>query len=355
MSAAAAPLRVVQWATGNIGLRSLRGVIEHPDLELVGLWVHDEDKVGRDAGDLCGIADTGVLATSDLEEIVALGADCVLSMPNGIDYDTVCRLLAAGSNIVTTRGEFHRPASLEPEVRARVEAACAAGGTSIHSTGSSPGFISEALPLVVTSVQRRLDALTIDEFANLSKRDSPQLLFDIMGFGRPPSSFGEERLGYLLGGFGPSLQVLAEALGLPLDSVEASGEVAVAPRRTEIAAGVLHEGTVAGQRITVTGIRDGKPLLRFRANWYCSTDLEPAWPLMETGWRVTVEGDAPLEIDVRMPIPLERMAETTPGYTANRAVNAVVAVCAAAPGIRTTPELLIIPNLAGSRAGGGTP
>src|ERR687895_342566 len=125
---------VVQWATGNIGTRSLRAVIEHPSLTLAGLWVHSPDKAGRDAGELCGTAPTGVVATNDLDEIVGLGADCVLYMPRACDFDEVCRLLAAGSNIVTTRGEFHRPASLDPEVRARVEAACAEGRTSIHST-----------------------------------------------------------------------------------------------------------------------------------------------------------------------------------------------------------------------------
>ena len=54
---------------------------------------------------------------------------------------------------------------------------------------------------------------------------------------------------------------------------------------------------------------------------------------------MTVEGDCPLDMDLRLAVPLERMAETTPGYTANRAVNAVPVVCEAAPGIRTTVDL----------------
>ncbi len=54
---------------------------------------------------------------------------------------------------------------------------------------------------------------------------------------------------------------------------------------------------------------------------------------------MTVEGDCPLELDIRLAVPLERMAEATPGYTANRAVNAVPVVCEAAPGIRTTVDL----------------
>ena len=116
-------LRVVQWATGNIGSRSLRHVIEHPALDLAGVYVTSPAKAGRDAADLCGLdVKTGVTATGDIGEILDLGADCVLYMPAACDFDEVTRLLASGANIVTTRGEFHHPASMEPAARARVEA-----------------------------------------------------------------------------------------------------------------------------------------------------------------------------------------------------------------------------------------
>lgn len=333
------PLRVVQWATGNIGTRSLKNVIEHPRLELAGLYVHSEGKAGVDAGELCGLEPTGVRATRDLGEITALGADCVLYMPAACDFDEVCRLLESGANIVTTRGEFHRPDGMDPAVRARVEAACGRGGSSIHSTGSSPGFITEAVPLVLASIQRRLDSLTIDEFADLSRRDSPGLLFGVMGFGQPPAALPEGRLTHGRTSFGPSLMLVAEALGMPLDSLEAGGEVAVARRPVEIAAGTLKAGTVAAQRITVSGVRGGRAVLNFRATWYCTTDLDPAWNVRSTGWSVRVDGDAPLDVELRFPVPLEEMAAVSPGYTANRAVNAVPAVCAAPPGIRTSTEL----------------
>ena len=331
--------RVVQWATGNIGTHALRAVIEHRELDLAGVFVHSAEKAGRDAGELCGIGPTGISATRDINDIHALRPDCVLYMPIALDLDEVCTLLAAGSNIVTTRGEFHHPASMRPDMRERVEAACAAGGTSIHSTGSSPGFITEALPLVLTSIQRRLDNLTIDEFANLSQRDSPNLLFDVMGFGKPPSVFDERRLSHARVSFGPSLRLVAEALGIPLDDLQASGEFGLARNDIHIAAGTIKAGTVAAQRISATGLRNGRPLLRFRATWYCDSDIDADWDLRDTGWRVTVDGDAPLDIDIRFPVPLDRMAAVTPGYTANRAVNAVPFVCAAAPGIRSTVDL----------------
>lgn len=332
-------LRVVQWATGNIGTRSLQAVIDHPDLELVGLWVHSTDKAGRDAGDLADRPTTGVVATSDLEAIVALGADCVLSMPRSFDADVVCRLLETGANVVTTRGELHHPASIDADLRARIEAACAAGGTSIHSTGSSPGFITEAVPLVLTSIQRRLDHVLIEEHADMSERDSPDLVFTVMGFGTPPAELSPGRLNHGLPSFAPSLRVTAEALGLPLDDVQASGEVAVATHDLRIAAGEIPAGTVAGQRTIVTGTHRGRPVITFRSNWYVTGDLDPAWDTHPTGWRIAVEGDAPLDVGLRFPFGMEEMAARSPGYTANRAVNAVAAVCAAAPGIRTSVEL----------------
>lgn len=339
MTTAARSHRVVQWATGTIGARALRAVVEHPALTLVGVRVHAPGKAGRDAGELCGLGSTGVTATRDVEHILGLGADCVLYMPLLCDIDEVCRILESGADIVTTRGEFHHPASMDPDVRKRVEAACERGGTSIHSTGSSPGFITEAVPLVLTSIARRLDGLTIDEFADLSQRPSPELLFGVMGFGAGAGEFDEARLSQARTSFGPSLRLVADALGLPLDALEAGGEVATARRRVRIAAGTLEADTVAAQRLTVSGMRDGRPLLRFRATWYCTTDLEPAWDVRATGWHLSVDGDAPLEVDLRLPVPLDRMAEVSPSYTANRAVNAVPLVCAAPPGIRSSLDL----------------
>ena len=188
-------------------------------------------------------------------------------------------------------------------MRAKVQTACELGGTSVHGTGSTPGFITVAVPLVLTSIQRQLNALTIDEYADLSQRNSPELLFDLMGFGRPAGRFEQFRADYLRSSFGPSLRLVADAIGLPLDPVEASGELAMASHETMIAAGTLAAGTVAAQRITISGTRAGRPLIQFRATWYCTAELDPVWEVCETGWHVSVDGDAPLEVSLRMLIP----------------------------------------------------
>ncbi len=331
--------RVVQWATGNVGSRALRRTIEHPGLDLVGVYVHSADKVGRDAGELCGIDPVGVAATQDIEEIIALRPDCVLYMPHECNYDAVCRLLESGANIVTTRREFHNPASMDAAVRERVEKACERGNSSIHSTGSSPGFATEALPLVLTSIQRRLDGLRINEFADVSSRNSAAMIFDVMGFGRPPAKPMQGRLEHLRESFGPSLQLIADALSLPLDGIEVSGEVAMATTDTEIAAGLIPAGTLAAQRTSVFGMRGGRALMTFTATWYCATDIDADWDLRDSGWHFVVEGDVPLDISIGFPVAPENYPEMTPGLTAHRPVNVIPYICEAPPGIRTTVDL----------------
>jgi 2,4-diaminopentanoate dehydrogenase len=332
--------RVVQWATGNIGLRALREVIRHPDLDLVGVLVYDPAKEGVDAGVLCGEAPVGVLATTDGAAIHALTADCVLYMPRTFDVDEVVRFLEAGTNVITTRGElFADGRPLRDDGRARVLAACAKGGASAYATGSSPGFISETLPLALLSMQRRVESVQIDEFANLSRRDSPHLLFEQMGFGKPLESYDPRRASYLVSEFAPSLGVLAEAAGRPVDEWTGTGEVAAARRATTILAGEIGAGSVAAQRNIVVGRSAGVEVVRFTANWYCTTDLDPEWELRPTGWRVQVHGDAPFDVELPFPVPLDDLASYTPGYTANRPVNAIPYVCAAAPGILATADL----------------
>lgn len=332
--------RVIQWATGNVGVRALRTLIEHPSLDLVGLWVSSQAKRGMDAGAIAGTAPCGVIATGSVDDLVAMDADCVLYMRQGTDIDELCRLLASGKNVVTTRGDFHHPPSMDAAVRHRIEAACRAGGASIYSTGSSPGFITEALPIPLLSLSRRLDLLTIDEYADLSSRDSPDLLFTVMGFGRAPRAFDPRQIDHVKGDFAGSLAQLADAIGVAIDAWDAVGEMGVAMRDMPIAAGTIAAGTVAAQRITVSGMHDGKPVLRFRANWYCGRDIDHGdWDLRPSGWRITVQGDTPLDIAIGFPVAAADYAAFTPGLTAHRAVNAVAALCQASPGIRTTADL----------------
>lgn len=105
MTDAARPsaLRVVQWTTGNVGRQAVAAVMSRPDLELVGVFAHEPAKVGRDAAELCALDEpTGVLATGDTAELLALRPDCVVYTPLHLDVAEVSRILRSGINVVTT-------------------------------------------------------------------------------------------------------------------------------------------------------------------------------------------------------------------------------------------------------------
>jgi 4-hydroxy-tetrahydrodipicolinate reductase len=339
--------RVVQWATGRIGEASLRELIRSPQMKLVGVYVHSAAKEGRDAGELCGLAPVGVKATRDIEKIIALKPDCVVAMQEGANVDDVCRFLEAGINIATSRVDYLDPDRMDPEVRRRTEAACQKGGASIHATGASPGFSSEALPLVLTSMSRRMDAMTIDEFADIPA-SCPDFQVAAMGFGRQAGDkFDPHLLAHISHGFEQSVSVIAKGLNLSLDGFDVQGETANAVERFLLPGGTpIEKGTVAAQRITISGMRNGKAIIRYRINWYCTTRVDKEWDLRRSGWRLLIEGDTPIDVNVTFPVAPDKVSPAMAGITAYRVVNAVPYVCAAAPGIRTTADLpMIVPKM----------
>jgi hypothetical protein len=336
--------RVVQWATGRIGESSLRELIRSPEMELVGVYVHSEAKEGRDAGELCGLAPIGISATRNIDKIIALKPDCVVAVQEGCNIDDVCRFLEAGINIATSRVDFLEPDRMDPEVRRRTEAACLKGGASIHATGASPGFSSEALPLVAASMSRRMDCMTIDEYADIPASCPDVQVVQGMGFGRQPGGkFDPNLLAHISHGFEQSVNLVAKALNVPVDGFEVLGETANAKERFLLPGGTpIEKGTVAAQRISVSGMRKGKAIIRYRLNWYCITSVDPDWDLRRSGWRLLIEGETPIDINVTFPVSGGQVSSSMAAITAYRVINAVPYVCAAAPGIRTTADL---PNI----------
>jgi len=333
--------RVAQWATGRIGETSLRELIRSPQFELVGVYVHSAAKEGKDAGELCGLPPTGIKATRDIEAIIAAKPDCVVAVQDGCNLDDVCRFLEAGINIATSRTDYLEPEYMDPEVRRRTEEACRKGSASIHASGASPGFSSEALPMVAASMSRGMERMIIDEFANIPLSCPDVQVTGGMGFGRPVTGvFDPALLHHHAHGFMQSVSVVAKSLGIKLDDIEVVGEMAGAKERFLLPGGTpIEKGTLAAQRITIAGLRGGKQLILYRVNWYATKNVDQDWDLRQNGWRLVIEGDTPIEINVTFPVSGAKLSPAMAGITAYRVVNAVPYIVEAAPGIRTTCEL----------------
>ena len=283
--------RVIQWATGNVGRAAVQGILSHPELELAGAWVHGADKAGRDVGEVCGLDPIGIRATSDIEEILALPADCVLYSPLLPQLDEVVRLLESGKNVVTPVGwfyPFHTPGV------AQLEAACRAGGVSLHGTGLHPGGITELLPLTVSALCRNVRHVRAEEFSDIRVYRAELVVREVMLFGKSPREASASPMLDLLGfGFGQSIDMLAAALGMRLDERKATThEMAVATAPIETPVGVIAPGTVAAQRFAWQGLVGGVPAITVRVNWLMGErHLDPPWTIGGERFEVEVEGD----------------------------------------------------------------
>ena len=338
--------RVVQWATGPVGRHAIRAVVDHPDLDLTAVFVYSADKVGRDAGELCGIGPVGITATDDRDAVLALDADVVLYMAQGDAnpppaLDDICALLASGKNVVSTAvTPLIYPASMGPQVVERLEKACAQGGTTFHATGIEPGWASECLPLAMSGIFRYVESLKVQELLEYATYDNAFMLFDVMGFGRTPDDttvIGRDAA--LLGSvFKAPLMLLAEAFEASIDDFTFDRETWVTPEAFDIPAGHIAAGTVAGMRFSATAVVDGRRALTVEHVTRLREQDAPDWP-RGRGWEVTVEGLPSMTLKSRIAVHGEDDSDQGCLGTAMHAVHAVVPVCQAQPGIKTFLDL----------------
>jgi 2,4-diaminopentanoate dehydrogenase len=164
--------KVGVWGPGSMGLIALRGVIDHPYLQLVDLVVHSDAKAGRDAGELCGAVSTGVTATQDPAALLAGDADVVVyaaaaNLRPAEAIDDMVSILRAGKNVVSCSVvPLVYPDGVDAGFTAPLREAAVAGGASFFTTGIDSGFANDVLPLALTGVSRVIESVRITEMFN---------------------------------------------------------------------------------------------------------------------------------------------------------------------------------------------
>ncbi len=339
--------RVIQWATGNVGRAAIEGVLEHPDLELAGCWVHSEAKDGQDLGTLVGRDPVGIAATRDVDTVLALDADCVVYSPIFADADTVVRILESGKNVVTPLGWFYPPS----DERARLDAVCRTAGVTLHGTGIHPGGITERFPLMVSALSGSITRVRAEEFSDIRTYGAPDVIRDWMLFGKTPEESRKSIMAEALGaGFRQSVHMVADELGFALDpELRTTHEMAVATAPIASPIGPIAPGLVAAQRFRWEGLVDGEPVVTAAVNWLMGEEhLDPPWRFGPDGehFEVEITGDPDCLVSFRKlhPDSIESGLVRNRGIvaTAMHCVNAVPYVCAAEPGLRTYLEMPLV-------------
>jgi hypothetical protein len=344
--------RVVAWSTGTVGRHAIAGIDARPDLELVGVWVSSQEKVGQDAGRLAGLGrDLGVLATHDKEALFALEPDCIVhtAMVDDRIFEALADLtemVERGLNVVSSGPVllcYPQGLGLDEFVDA-IDRAGEKTGASLHVNGIDPGWANDVLPLALSSLSQRIDLVRVSEIADYSTYYQPVVMREIYGFGKPMDEVAMLwQPGILTTAWGPVVRQIAAGLDLTLDpELEEIVERVPAERDLSTVSVDIAEGTMGAVRFQVVGKVAGVPRVVLDHVTRTDVDQMPAWPQPPEGggcYRVEIEGEPMMQLDFTH--RGEEGDHNVSGMivTAMRLVNAVHAVCEASPGLVFAKDL----------------
>jgi hypothetical protein len=350
------PLRVVVFGTGPIGSIAIPAIQRRPGLDLVGVWVHSEAKVGQDAGELANGVPIGLAATDDVEALMALEPDCVVYCANARDsvavgvYD---RLLRAGINVVSTSaiGAIYPPV-YRSKSKDVVVAAADAGGTTFYASGIEPGFAADHLPALLSTQSISVTKVHSYEIGLYDDYPIAATMMDGMGFNRPLDfESGFTQPGAILHSWAGQVHFMADLLEVELEDVREVYERVETPRDLHVACGTIEAGTCGALRIQVVGVVDGKDAIILDHVTRMARDLAPQWPTgpHDVTYRVEITGDPNLTCDMGFSVD-DAAKLGTIGLDAGagamvatcmRVVNAIPYVVEARPGLLSSLDLPI--------------
>ena len=345
-------IRVIQWATGNVGASSLRGIIQDPNLELVGVRVYSEAKDGLDAGDLCGLAPVGVAASRDGDALFDANADAVIYCgieKDGLDpvVDDICRFLSSGTNVLssslTCMTYPQSVPSFYGDTVARISEACRQGGSTYYAGGINPGFAGDVLTVLCAAGCRNIESIEVSEMADdCSQVDEPLQMQQWLGFGLTPEEDREGeplRLWAAEFWFSGVVKWIAHGLGVELDEVRQFRNTVLAEKSYDLPGFRVERGTVGAVHTGFHGVVDGKTRITVNEYLKVAPDVAPEFPPVRERWAtVAAIGSGSRGIRRfssswrwRTRTGLRRLRIFT--FAGQRLASAVPAVCAAPAGI----------------------
>lgn len=338
--------RVVQWATGSMGRASLRRVIDHPDLELVGVYVYDPRKAGVDAGEIARRPACGVRATNRIEDIIRLEPDVVLHMSRvTLPYEQqnadVATLLAAGIDVISIAG-FHYPACHGPAYADPLLQACRTGGSTLAGVGLNPGFIAERVATTLSGMCARLDSIACEEIADASQMPSPEFVFGLMGFGANPAErdITREPIARMYDAlYAEVLHTVAAALDTKVQAIAPEHSTLIADRELRIKAGTIDAGCVSATRWRWRAQLDSGIEVTHSVLWTADAARHGGAEREAAAWRIELRGRPNVNATIAVvdPDPAAPHMRAAVDATVAVALHAIPAVCAAPPGFFTVP------------------
>ena len=353
--------RVVQFSTGNVGQHSLKAIIGRPDLELVGVHAASPNKIGRDAAELCGLTEqTGIIATDDIDALVALKPDCVVYTAQAETrpveaIEQLTKVLAAGINVVgSSMVWLVTPSQADAWLLEPLQKACREGNSSLYVNGIDPGYSGDTEVHSALSLVTRAESILVQEIFDYANYDDFEFTGKSMGFGQTADEDQPMLFlpGVLTTMWGGPVRNLADQLGIELDEVRQRIEPWYTDARIECKMCTVEPGGMAAVRFAVEGVRRGAPVITMEHITRLTSAAAPDWEFPPDGkpgvHRVVVEGEPRVELNTHVSDPVLDVTEAGCVSTAARVVNVIDWVCAAPAGliaVEDIPQAAVIRGL----------
>jgi hypothetical protein len=339
MASRTGPLRVLHFGLGPIGAAIVRQVAERRGFRIVGGVDIDPAKVGRDLGEIAGVgrplrmkvtADAKKAIASSKPDVVVL---CTSSSLKRVlpQIETILRLRVP---IVSTTEELAYPAGNNLRYAKEIHHLAQKAKVAVLGTGVNPGFTMDALPIMLTGVCERVEAIRVDRVQDARIRRLPFQQKIGSGLTREQFQRKVDDGSVRHVGLTESISMIADAMGWKLDRItdEIKPRIATQTVASEFLA--VDPGYVCGIVQDGVGYRNGTSVITLHMEAYLGAP--------ESFDAVEITGSPALKM---------RIAGGVHGdvATASIAVNSIPKVVAAAPGLHTMRDLPL-PSFFGGQA-----
>jgi 4-hydroxy-tetrahydrodipicolinate reductase len=321
---------------GPIGAGIVRQVAARKGFTIVGAVDIDPAKVGRDLGEVCGIGrPLRVKVTDDIARTIkAMRPDvavlCTSSSLKRVvpEFEAVLKLKVP---IVSTTEELAYPVKSNRAAAKKIDALAKRARVAVLGTGVNPGFTMDALPIALTAVCARVDAIAVDRVQNAGKRRLP--FQRKIGAGLTREQFMDRvKDGSVRHvGLAESITMIADAMGWKLDRVIDEIQPKVAPARVTSDFLTVEAGFVCGLIQDGVGYRKGEPVITLHMEAYLGAP--------ESYDAVRITGEPSLNMKIAGGVHGDIA-------TASITVNSIPKVLQAPPGLRTMRDMAL-PSFAG--------
>jgi 4-hydroxy-tetrahydrodipicolinate reductase len=325
------PIKVMHVGLGPIGAGVVRQVASRKGFRIVGAVDVDPAKVGKDLGDVCSLGRKLRVSVSDdiTRTIKATKPDvavlCTSSSLKKVvpEFEAVLKQRVP---IVSTTEELAYPVKSNSAPAKKIDALAKRARVAVLGTGVNPGFTMDALPIALTGVCERVEAIHVDRIQDASIRRLP--FQKKIGAGLTREQFMDKvKDGSVRHvGLAESITMIADAMGWKLDRVTDQIEPKMADRRISSQFLTVEPGEVCGLVQDGVGYRNGQPIITLHMEAYLGAP--------ESYDAVRITGTPAISMKIAGGVHGDIA-------TASITVNSIPKILAAPPGLRTMRDMAL--------------